>query len=78
MTVKELIEQLQQCDPATLVVIPGYEGGYNDVNYVFRATLKKHENLPAYEGMYQTPDAQKADTSVICIDVNSREIRGLD
>jgi hypothetical protein len=31
MTVKELIEQLQQLDPDLHVFTAGYEGGYNDV-----------------------------------------------
>ena len=31
MTVKELIEQLQQLDPELHVFVDGYEGGYDDV-----------------------------------------------
>lgn len=31
MTVKQLIEQLQQLDPELHVFVHGYEGGYNDV-----------------------------------------------
>jgi hypothetical protein len=31
MTVKELIEQLQQLDPELNVFVDGYEGGYDDV-----------------------------------------------
>jgi hypothetical protein len=31
MTVKELIEQLQQLDPDLHVFTEGYEGGYNDI-----------------------------------------------
>ncbi len=31
MTVKELIEQLQQLDPDLHVFVRGYEGGYDDV-----------------------------------------------
>jgi hypothetical protein len=34
MTVKELINQLQQLDPKTRVFRQGYEGGYNDVNNI--------------------------------------------
>ncbi len=30
MTVKELIEQLQQLDPELYVFVRGYEGGYDD------------------------------------------------
>lgn len=33
MTVKELIEQLQQLDPETRVMTNGYEGGYRNVYY---------------------------------------------
>lgn len=32
MTVKELIEKLQQLDPELRVFVEGYEGGYNDVD----------------------------------------------
>ena len=32
MTVKELIEQLQQLDPELHVFVDGYEGGYEDVS----------------------------------------------
>ena len=32
MKVKELIELLQQHDQESRVVIPGYEGGYNDIS----------------------------------------------
>lgn len=31
MTVKELIEQLQQLDPDIHVMTSGYEGGYQDI-----------------------------------------------
>jgi hypothetical protein len=31
MTVKELIEKLQQLDPELHVFVDGYEGGYDDV-----------------------------------------------
>jgi len=34
MTVQELITQLQQVDPNTLVFRQGSEGGYNDVNNI--------------------------------------------
>ena len=30
MTIRELIEQLQQLDPELHVFVRGYEGGYND------------------------------------------------
>jgi hypothetical protein len=32
MTIKELIEQLQQLDPDIRVMTSGYEGGYREVD----------------------------------------------
>jgi hypothetical protein len=37
MTVKELIEKLQQLDPDLRVVTDGYEGGYKDVSDTFES-----------------------------------------
>lgn len=34
MTVKELIEQLQQLDPDLYVFTRGYEGGFDDVEFI--------------------------------------------
>lgn len=31
MTVKELIEELEKWDSSLLVVVQGYEGGYDDI-----------------------------------------------
>ena len=39
MKVKDVIQRLQQFDPDTRVVIPGYEGGYKDVGYVVDSEL---------------------------------------
>lgn len=35
MTVAELIEKLKELDPSLRVLIDGYEGGYEDADYVF-------------------------------------------
>jgi hypothetical protein len=66
MTVKELIEQLQQLDPDLHVFTAGYEGGYNDV-YVgeeMEIALDVHEEW--YYGKhedasteYHVPDKSK-------------------
>jgi hypothetical protein len=66
MTVKELIEQLQQLDPNLHVFTAGYEGGYNDV-YVgeeMEIALDVHEEW--YYGKhedasteYHVPDKSK-------------------
>jgi hypothetical protein len=66
MTVKQLIEQLQQLDPNLHVFTAGYEGGYNDV-YVgeeMEIALDVHEEW--YYGKhedasteYHVPDKSK-------------------
>jgi hypothetical protein len=42
MTVKELIEQLNQLDPELDVYVPGYEGGFDDVNTLSRIMVCKN------------------------------------
>lgn len=46
MTVKELIEQLQQLDPNLRVFVSGYEGGYDDAaipNNIMDIALDYHD-----------------------------------
>jgi hypothetical protein len=49
MTVQELITQLQQVDPNTLVFRQGSEGGYNDVNNIITDVYMA---LDIYESKY--------------------------
>ena len=54
MTVKELIEQLQQLDPDLRVFTTGYEGGYNDAdpaNNIMNIALDYHNEW--YYGKYE-------------------------
>ena len=56
MTVKELIEQLQQLDPEAHVMTNGYEGGYRDVNYeggLMEIALNVHTQW--YYGPHEDP-----------------------
>ena len=55
MKVKELIEQLQKFDPEEIVVVDGYETGYDEVKEVqYLAGLKKMpDNKAYYDGEYQ-------------------------
>jgi hypothetical protein len=55
MKVKELIEQLQKFDPEQIVVVDGYETGYDEVKeVVYIAGLTKlPDNKPYYDGEYQ-------------------------
>jgi len=55
MKVKELIEQLQKHDPESIVIVDGYETGFDEVKQVeYIAGLKKlPESKAWYDGEYQ-------------------------
>jgi hypothetical protein len=58
MTVKELIEQLQQLDPDLHVFTSGYEGGYNDIDEdydIVEIALDVHEEW--YYGKHESADS---------------------
>ena len=57
MTVKELIEQLQQLDPDLHVFTSGYEGGYEDVGIsgIKDIALDVHEEW--YYGRHEDADS---------------------
>jgi len=59
MKVKELIEHLQKFDLEQLVVVDGYETGYDEVKEVHLIdNLKKlPEDKAYYDGEYQEADA---------------------
>ena len=60
MTVKELIEQLQQLDPDLHVFVRGYEGGYDDAaipNNIMDIALDYHDEW--YYGKHE--DANMVD-----------------
>jgi len=56
MKVKELIEQLQKFDPEQMVVVDGYETGYDEIKEVQHITgLSYYPKLDKhwYDGEYQ-------------------------
>jgi len=55
MKVKELIQQLQKFDPEQIVVVDGYETGYDELKEVYYISgLKKlPESKAWYDGEYQ-------------------------
>lgn len=57
MTVKELIEQLQQLDPELHVFVQGYEGGFEDVEVsdIKDIALNVHEGW--YYGKHEYADS---------------------
>ena len=58
MTVKELIEKLQELDPETRVMTSGYEGGYCDVSVseVCEIALNVNTAWYWYYGPYDDPN----------------------
>jgi hypothetical protein len=54
MKVKELIEHLQKFDPEQIVLVDGYETGFDEVHHVqYIAGLSKSpEDKPYYDGEY--------------------------
>jgi hypothetical protein len=62
MKVKELIELLQQFDPEQIVVVDGYETGYDEVKkaYLINKLKKLSPEKAYYDGEYQeAPDLPK-------------------
>jgi hypothetical protein len=59
MKVKELIEQLQKHDPEKIVVVDGYETGFDEVKTVDTRydLIKLKDDKPYYDGEYQESTA---------------------
>ena len=53
MNVGELIEKLQRYDPEQMVVIDGYEGGYDTADEVHEMKIKLNVNEPWYYGKHE-------------------------
>lgn len=56
MTVDELITKLQQLDPSLKVLVDGYEGGYEEVNYCFVRDFRLNVNSNGCEGPHVLAD----------------------
>lgn len=56
MTVKELIEKLQELDPETRVMTQGYAGGYCDVSVSEVCNVALDVNTPRYYGPHDRLD----------------------
>lgn len=55
ITVKDLIEKLQTVDPDLVVLTPGYEGGYNDVEW---SDSVREFNKDVYTEWYYGPHGE--------------------
>jgi hypothetical protein len=58
MTVAELIERLQQEVPSRLVVVDGYETGFDTPDDLIVYSVKAHQlsNPPQHDGAWQLAD----------------------
>jgi hypothetical protein len=56
MKVKELIEELQKCDPEKMVVVAGYEGGHDEISGAGEIRLKLNVNTEWYYGKHEEDD----------------------
>jgi len=61
MTAAELITYLQQLDPNTLVLIPGYEGDFNTANAPLPAQVIHQPDAAWYYGKYKIPQDFEAE-----------------
>lgn len=53
MTIKELIQKLQQFDPSLPVLLSGYEGGVYQPNKVYEVTIALNVNDAWYYGPHE-------------------------
>jgi hypothetical protein len=52
MTVGQLIEKLQACDPELMVVVNGYEGGVNEAENAAQVKIRSNVNTKWYYGTH--------------------------
>lgn len=58
MKVKELIKHLENCDPETLILVDGYEGGFCDIGGIKKTKVELNVHSEDYYGPHdETPKA---------------------
>jgi hypothetical protein len=68
MTVKQLIEELQQYNPETMVVVNGYEGGVNACSSCKERFIKTGVNSEWYYGNHEIAnDGEDFDCNAVLI-----------
>lgn len=65
ITIKELIEKLQQFPPGTRVVVCGYEGGYNDVSSIGAFDIALNVHTEDYYGAHENAEDVKGGFEVV-------------
>ena len=54
MTIKELRKTLSYYPDDTIVLVPGYESGFNHIRHAESSHVFEFASLPYYEGRFQT------------------------
>jgi hypothetical protein len=70
MKVKELIKELQKHDPEKMVVVAGYEGGYDEISGAEEIRLKLNAHTEWYYGKHEQDDKGE------CLAISIRGRRG--
>ena len=66
MTVKEPIRELQQLDPDTLIIVRGYEDGYNNIlRLILRKIIPHPERKADYYGEYASATNEEEEKAAI-------------
>lgn len=76
MTVKELKQNLNSFPDHTVVVVRGYEGGYNDISSLRTVNIKTKKNSHWYDGEYY--DSDDAENSIAAIDLFGKNNNAID
>lgn len=67
MKIKELIEVLERQPPEMMVMVDGYEGGYESEIYVKEKSVVKQSLDLSYEGDYKDSEGEEDGTLVIIV-----------
>ena len=73
MTKKELVEILNQYDDDMLVLIPGYENGFNLTGYVTSTHVMKKPKPMSWDGEYLVSNESQLTPNAILLHPRERE-----
>lgn len=70
MTIQELIDKLKTFPPETLVVVRGYEEGYNDISILKEISLELDANEEWYYGQHTISKDSNAPKAIVLLGEN--------
>ena len=73
MTKKELVEILSQYDDDMLILIPGYENGFNLTGYVTSTLVMKRPRANLWDGEYLVSNDSQVTPNGILLHPRERE-----